>query len=152
MPGFIADALSRPENRVYYEAIDTALMWGREPMDILIPVHTRYRYPDLDLEAIADANIAMMRGWTKLKRESCPKCGTPYWIGHNPDNNIQFGVEEDTCYACKATEEHDAMKAKDKASNQHGVVTYPVLKMMFDTPRPTRVIGLQRMAGMAVEP
>lgn len=141
-PGFLVDALSRPENNFYAVSIETAKDWGLTPMDVLIPKHQREHFHDLDYDAIAASNLALMQAWTMLKKESCPKCGTPYWIGHNTDRYIQFDVEEDVCHACAADERHSKNK-KDK--DEFGVITFPVLNMLFEQPRPTREAGYRAM-------
>lgn len=112
-------------------------------MDILIPRHQRVRYENLDYDAIENANYALMQAYAALKRETCPKCGTPYWIGHNPDSYIQFTVEEETCHACAEVGAHEAKKK----GTDHGVVTYPVVTMLFDHPVPSREEGYLRMRG-----
>lgn len=141
MPGFLADCLSRPENSDVSLAIATAKEWGVKPMDVLIPHHVRPRYHNLDYDAIANADLALMRAYVILQRESCPRCGTPYWIGHNTDNYIQFEVGEEHCYACEAVELHN--KAQKETSN--AVVTYPKLSMLLGKERPSRASWLKSL-------
>lgn len=143
MPGFLADCLSRPENSDFILAVETAKEWGVKPMDVLVPLHTRSRFDDLDPDAIANADLALMKAYVILKRESCPRCGTPYWIGHNTDNYIDFEVGEDTCYACKKVEDHN----KSQKENSTAVIAYPKLVMLLDHERPTREGWLKSLAG-----
>lgn len=105
-------------------------------MEVLIPEHVREQYTDLDLNAIANSDIALMKAWTMLKRESCPKCGMPIWLGHSTNNYVQFDVDESMCHSCIAVEKHESSQPKN--TSRAGIVSYPVLKMMFDAPRPTR--------------
>lgn len=42
-----------------------------------------------------------------LETERCPKCGLPRYICQNSSNDILFRVDEGTCYASAAVEEHD---------------------------------------------
>lgn len=107
-------------------------------MDVLMPPHQRARFTDLDEAAIANADLALMSAWTILKRETCSKCGVPYWWGHNTDRYINFTAEQVTCHACAAVEAHD----KNTKDREPGSTTYPQLSMFFDKPRPTRAMWL----------
>ena len=139
MPGFLADALSRPENSNYALAVETALTWKVKPMDILLPVHQRAQMTDLDEDALASADIGIMKAWTILQRETCKKCGTPYWLGRNPDRYIKFDADIVTCYGCVAVEDYD----KNQKERESGTTTYPVFSMYLEKPRPSRSMWLR---------
>ena len=121
-------------------------------MQFLVPEHTRHVIPDLDYDAIATADINLMLAWQVLKDESCPKCGTPVWIGHNNDRLIQFEIRETLCYACEAVDEHEEKerKAHDNKLGA-GSIYYPVSFMADKSELPTREIGLKRVSEMEKE-
>lgn len=118
-------------------------------MQLLIPDHTRQHTPDLDYDAIATADINLMMAWQVLKDESCPKCGTPAWLGHNNDRMIQFEIRETLCYACEAVDDHEdrERKAHDNKLGA-GSIYYPVPYMADKSPLPSREVGLKRVREM----
>lgn len=45
----------------------------------------------------------------QLEGELCPKCGTPYWLGHTAHSAVDYEVSFDQCLACAELED----KTKD---------------------------------------
>lgn len=41
----------------------------------------------------------------QLEGETCPNCGTPYWLGHTSHGSVDYAVEFDQCLACAELEE-----------------------------------------------
>lgn len=46
--------------------------------------------------------------------ERCPQCGNPRYVCGNDDDDIDFRVYEDTCYAVKKKQRHEAKLKSDK--------------------------------------
>lgn len=40
----------------------------------------------------------------QLEGELCPKCGTPYWLGHTSHPDVDYDVSFDQCLACAELE------------------------------------------------
>lgn len=51
---------------------------------------------------------------TILESETCSGCGTPAWLGHSTNNEIDFSVKSSICYGCakleKEKEHHSRVK------------------------------------------
>lgn len=95
MPGFLAEVLSWPENQGVRMMIRAAKEWGQCPLLFLTGE---------DLGWTESRNRMLAAAWTILEAESCGSCGTPVWLGHSSNNEIQFEVRTTTCYGCAELE------------------------------------------------
>lgn len=144
MPGFLAEVLARPENSYYVLVIKTALTWGDEPMDLLIPSSTRESLGSkLDLAAVELSNNKLKMAWQILKDETCQECGNPIWICHNSDRYIGFNVEYTTCFA---TQEIESYKEANNIEHKAGRNFYATPFMYGDRQLPSREEYLKKMA------
>lgn len=55
-----------------------------------------------------------MGAWQILKDETCPHCGTPFWIGYSPDSRIIFDANTTKCYGCAAEKDYKKTHEKDE--------------------------------------
>lgn len=130
MPGFLAEALSKPHNRAMLLLLRTAKEWKLPPTAVIRSSSTVGTWNEDD--------YLLASALTVLESETCSSCGTPAWLGHSTNNLIEFKVEEATCHACaelgKAEEERGKQKKKS-----HGKTFYPIARNVFkDRPLPTR--------------
>lgn len=95
MPGFLAEVLSWPENRGACLMIKSAREWNQTPL--LFLVGEEYGWAEYRNRLLAAA-------MTLLDAETCKSCGTPVWLGHSSNNEIQFEVRTTTCYGCAELE------------------------------------------------
>jgi hypothetical protein len=60
--------------------------------------------------------------------ETCKGCGTPLWLGHSTDSEIQFKVESTTCYGCAELDKGQKQSGsqKPKPGEQKYVTPYNV--------------------------
>lgn len=88
---------------------------------------------------------ALLEAYQILEDERCPECGLPTWVCRNDDNNVQFEVKKDVCYAKRAYEEKTAdfsnvknAKERSKMRAGFGVIEYPSPFTLDESPLPTR--------------
>lgn len=98
-----------------------ALRWHSTPDYTLIPVGTK-----LNKEEKRKFNSLFMAAEQTIKDETCASCGTVFWHGHSSNNNIQFELEEDTCFGCQAKDEMDKQRKNGQGKNHNdaGETTY----------------------------
>lgn len=95
--------------------VKTAKEWGKPPT--FIATHTDGTWTERDR--------VMVMGFELFKSTICPECGNPLSVCRDPGRDGWFQVQEDTCYAKKAMDEHTSDKTYKP---QPGQVIYPVLE------------------------
>lgn len=95
MPGFLAEALTWPENHGARTLLKTARSWGIPPLVMFTGEQTDWS---------DERNRMLAAALTVLEDETCSTCGTPVWLGHSTNNEIQFKVQSTTCYGCAEIE------------------------------------------------
>ncbi len=141
MPDFLAEILTKPRNYQKRLALRAALRWRQLPDYALLP-------PGLKLtkEERRRFNNLFMQADQILKDETCVSCGTVYWHGHHADNNIEFELEEDTCFACQAKDEKEKQRKNGQGKNHNdaGENTYiSTTTALPDTSLPARTDWLK---------
>lgn len=137
MPGFLADALTWPNNYAYVIAIETAMKLNLPPSVML----TDTGQPS-DGWSRADKKLAM--AWTILQRETCKNCGQPLWICRSSNKDLLFSVRTDTCYAKAELDKWEtSKKGKSLKKGEHPFV---VAKMRKEQPLPSRAAYMAQLA------
>ena len=124
--------MSRPKNRRWALAIQTAKSWNDQPLDHLIPGLT----DELDERTKRKLNQRIKMAYQILDNESCKACGTPIWLGHSTMPAIGFKVMRTTCQAC-ATKARVARANKSK--DDDGETEYVNAAMYDGTELPHRM-------------
>lgn len=114
MPGFLAEALSWPENSHYVSQIKTARSWGIPPLMVITGDD-----PEWTTE-----NRLLAQALTMLEDETCKGCGVPYWHSRSSHRNIQLLIQKDTCYGCREIEQDRAKNEKTKKAGKAGEKQY----------------------------
>lgn len=137
MPGFLAEQLTRPENRWLHVILKTAANNGVPPSLFTDPSKTT------STEWTAkDKKLAV--AWQTLQDETCPRCGTPTWLGHTEDERVDFESHVTICYACQHLEQ-EGKKAKElPAGATRYVKAVPVAIEGEVVTLPTRAEGYKR--------
>lgn len=107
MPGFVADALTRPINQRFILELKTAKSWGNEPLDIL-GVHVKRQLNKKERKRI---NRLLKLAYQILEDEICQSCGVPDWLARTADNRVQFKAMKHRCESCSV---------KDQAQKKYG--------------------------------
>lgn len=136
MPGFLAEVLTKNENKWVISALKTSRSWGVCPLEILLGESSE-GWRD-------ERNRLLAMALTLLEEETCSHCGTPAWIGHSTDNEIVFDVKSTVCYGCAELErDQDSRKGK---KNLRGVSYYTKARSVWEEGRlPSRKESYQRM-------
>lgn len=137
MPGFLADALTWPQNYPYTVAVETAMRLNLPPSVMLV----RGRQPS-DGWSEYDKKLAM--AWVILDKETCKECHQPLWICRSSNKDLMFSVRTDICYA---TTEFEKWQESKRAKNlKKGEKPYIIAKMRTDDPKPSRFEYLKAQA------
>lgn len=97
MPDFLAEVLTRPENREYLLQVRTAFSWKVPPSSqLLSPDH------DLTKKEVRQLDQKLRAAYQILKDESCSSCGVVGWYGRTVNPEVQFDVEISKCMSCEA--------------------------------------------------
>lgn len=121
MPGFLAEALTWPENSHYASQIRTARSWGVTPLTIITGED-----PEWTTE-----NRLLAQALTMLEDETCKGCGVPYWHSRSSHRNINLVIKKDVCYGCREVEQDRAKNEKSRKIGKAGEKQY-VLAVPYD--------------------
>lgn len=136
MPGFLADALTWPQNYNAALGVQTAYELGVRPLTFLNDSQPT------DPWTIADKKLLM--AWTILQKETCHECGNPLWICRSSDNNLSFSVRKGMCYAKLAMDKWRESKAGKNMKDGETPYTVPV-RYDEELPLPTRSEWIKEM-------
>ena len=107
MPDFLADVLSRPEQREFLTTVKAAVNSGQKPSYLL------FEHGAFGKEIRREFDSRILIAYQILQDETCPSCGVPIWYGHNEDREIAFEVLQSTCFSCA-----DLERARDDSRKQ----------------------------------
>jgi len=132
MPGFLAEALTWPENRSFVTDLKTARSWGVPPLTIMTG----------DEQGWTSINRKLAKSLTVLEEEACGSCKTPLWYAYSTDNHIQFEVKTSHCYSCAALEKY---REEHKKEAKPGQIHYVKPVNIFpEEPLPSRYESYMR--------
>ena len=115
MPGFLADALTRPNNRWLVQILKSARSWSLPPLTLITGEETSWTDERNRLLAVA---------LTILESESCDSCGTPAWIGQSTSRDIVFDVDSSTCFGCAELEKASDDESRSQRKRARGEVRF----------------------------
>ena len=116
--------MSKPENHYLITKIKASITAGIRPCSIVFHEQPTKPWTELDFK--------LLEAYQQLQDEICPQCGQPVWLCRSNAQNIEWSVEETTCWASRAVEEkkwkHDHKKGSPKKEDkaEWGRVLYPV--------------------------
>lgn len=103
-------------------------------------------------------DFALIEAFQILEDEKCSQCGNPVWLCRSNSNKFIFEVNNETCYATKALEQHKDGKlpAKDRAKaadkKDWGKFYYTTPKLLpYEETMPTREDFLREKAALVTE-
>lgn len=132
MPGFLAEAMTWPENRQFVTDLKTARSWGVPPLTIMTG----------DEQGWTSINRKLAKSLVILEEEACGSCKTPLWYAYSTNNHIQFEVKTSHCYACAAL---DKYREEHKKEAKPGQIHYVKPVNVFpEEPLPSRYESYMR--------
>lgn len=120
MPGFLAEALTWPENSWAITVLKTARSWQLPPLQMITGKKSGWDDQRNRLLAVAI---------TLLEDEMCKSCGTPVWLGHSSNNEVVFDLRTSTCFGCA---EIDKARSNSGKKAKHGESHYVVPHNVWD--------------------